>query len=109
MEKALAIIYHYGEGKADFIIRANGKMEWNGPDEEPTESELEKWDIERLEDIEVHDQKEICIQNLKATDYCFLPDFEYQEDLSEIKTRRSEWKRILKSAQIEEIPPHPFS
>ena len=51
MEKALAIIHHYGSGNADFVIRANGKMEWDGPGSEPTDEECEQWDVERLANI----------------------------------------------------------
>ncbi len=50
MDKALAIIHHYGSGNADFVIRANGKLEWSGPGPEPTQEELEQWDQERLAD-----------------------------------------------------------
>ncbi|MCK5604873.1 hypothetical protein KAR91_23485 [Candidatus Pacearchaeota archaeon] len=52
MEKALAIIHHYGSGKADFAIRANGKIEWEGPGSEPTQEELEQWESERLTALE---------------------------------------------------------
>lgn len=53
-------------------------------------------------------QKSTCIQYLKETDYMLLDDFEYQADVPAIKVIRLEWKRIIKSDQIEEVPEKPF-
>jgi hypothetical protein len=56
----------------------------------------------------LENQQQICKQNLKDTDYALLPDHEFPEDVPEIKLRRIEWKRIIKSSKIETIPDKPF-
>ncbi len=45
---------------------------------------------------------------LKATDYKLLSDFEFQEDVPQLLTLRAEWKRIIKSDQLETVPEKPF-
>ncbi len=65
MNKALAIIHHFGSGVTDFVIRANGELNWDGPGEEPTNEELELWDSERLLGIDAVQYK---IDRVNGTD-----------------------------------------
>lgn len=108
MDKAQAIIHHYGSGNADFVIRANGKLEWEGPGECPTDEQIEQWESERIKYVAINKQKTECIDNLQATDYALLEDFEYQSDKPGILALRAEWKRILKSDKIETVPKNTY-
>ena len=108
MEKALAIIHHYGPGNADFVIRASGKLEWNGPGLEPTEEELERWEQERLFGTSLESQKATCIQLLNDSEKAVSNDPPYPDDVEAWKTFRASLRAILKSDQLETVPKKPF-
>ncbi len=59
-------------------------------------------------DQAIENQKSQSQGFLKATDYKLLSDFEYQDDVSALKILRLEWKRIIKSDQLETVPEKPF-
>ena len=72
-----------------------------------TAEELEQKEVDDLaQDIE--NQKSRSQGFLKATDYKLLSDFEFQDDVSALKILRLEWKRIIKSDQLETVPEKPF-
>ncbi len=72
-----------------------------------TAEELEKKEADDL-DQAIENQKSQCRGFLKATDYKLLSDFEYGDDVSALKILRLEWKRIIKSDQLETVPEKPF-
>jgi hypothetical protein len=88
-------------------------MRKTGPDNpiEPqfTEAEKEQKVIDDSKNA-LASQKALCIQNLKDTDYVFLPDFEFSEtDKQKIVAERLNWKRIKNSSEIEAVQKKPFS
>ncbi len=72
-----------------------------------TAEELEQKEIDDL-DQAIENQKSQSRVFLKATDYKLLSDFEFQDDVSALKILRLEWKRIIKSDQLETVPEKPF-
>ena len=72
-----------------------------------TAEELEQKEADDL-DQAIENQKSQCQGFLKATDYKLLSDFEFQDDVSALKIIRAEWKRIIKSDQLETVPEKPF-
>ncbi len=72
-----------------------------------TAEELEQKEVDDL-DQAIENQKSQSQGFLKATDYKLLPDFEYQDDVPALKILRLEWKRIIKSNQLETVPEKPF-
>ncbi len=108
MIKELAIIHHFGSGNADFSIRANGKLEWEGPGDEPTEEELEQWEAERLLSVDLSSQKSQCAQLLKDSDKKINGDWPYQDDIPTWLAVRQQWRDIIKSNEVMEIPDKPF-
>ncbi len=72
-----------------------------------TAEELEQKEADDLEQA-IENQKSQSRGFLKATDYKLLSDFEYQEDVPQLLTLRAEWKRIIKSDQLEIVPEKPF-
>ncbi len=72
-----------------------------------TAEELEQKEADDL-DQAAENQKSQSRGFLKATDYKLLPDFEFQDDVPALKILRAEWKRIIKSDQLETIPEKPF-
>ncbi len=79
----------------------------NGIEPQYTAEELEQKEADDLDQAK-ENQKSQCQGFLKATDYKLLPDFEYQEDVPALKILRLEWKRIIKSNQLETVPEKPF-
>ncbi len=69
--------------------------------------ELKQKEADDLDQV-IENQKSQCQGFLKATDYKLLSDFEYQEDVPALKILRLEWKRIIKSDQLETVPEPPF-
>lgn len=85
------------------------KITVHDPDRMPEdEAEEKQWELEYDSRVDLTDQKAACINNLKDTDYMLLSDFEYKEDLPALILIRADWKRILKSDQLETIPEKPF-
>ncbi len=72
-----------------------------------TAEELEQKESDDLAKT-IENQKSQSREFLKATDYKLLPDFEYQDDVPALKTLRLEWKRIIKSDQLETVPEKSF-
>ncbi len=72
-----------------------------------TVEELEQKEIDDL-DQAIENQKSQSQGFLKATDYKLLSDFEFQDDVPALKILRLEWKRIIKSDQLETVPEKPF-
>ena len=72
-----------------------------------TAEELEQKEADDL-DQAIENQKSQCQGFLKATDYKLLSDFEFQDDVPALKILRLEWKRIIKSDQLETVPKKPF-
>ena len=72
-----------------------------------TAEELEQKEADDL-DQAMENQKSQSRVFLKATDYKLLSDFEYQEDVPQLLILRAEWKRIIKSDQLETVPEKPF-
>jgi len=67
-----------------------------------TTEELEQKEADGLKNS-IKSQKSKCLRLLKESDYKLLDDFEYPDDLEQIKADRIEWKRIIKSNKIEKI------
>ncbi len=72
-----------------------------------TAEELEQKEADDLDQV-IENQKSQSQGYLKATDYKLLSDFEYQEDVPQLLILRAEWKRIIKSDQLETVPEKPF-
>ncbi len=72
-----------------------------------TAEELEQKEADDL-DQAIENQKSQSHGFLKETDYKLLSDFEYQEDVPQLLILRLEWKRIIKSDQLETVPEKPF-
>ncbi len=72
-----------------------------------TAEELKQKEADDL-DQAIENQKSRCRGFLKATDYKLLPDFEFQDDVPALLILRIEWKRIIKSDQLETVPEKPF-
>lgn len=87
----------------------SGKITVDDAERMPNKEQEKQWELEYDSRINLTDQKETCIQNLKDTDYMLLSDFEYKEDLPDLLIKRSDWKRILKSDKLEEMPPKTFN
>lgn len=77
---------------------------------EEAETSEEKAEIEAKENEQVlNSQKSICIQYLNESEKHMTDDPPYPDDVQIWKDSRKEWRRILKSSIIEEIPAKPFN
>ena len=108
MDKAQAIIYHYGSGIANFSIRASGKMEWEGPGSAPTDEECEQWEAERIAYLELETQHSEAIRLLDESEKKVSSDPAYPDDVPEWKTYRAKLRAIVRSDTLQTIPEKPF-
>ena len=109
INKSLTIIHHFGHENADFYYNQDGILIWNGPGEKPTQEQLEQWEQERISAVALRDQRSSCIKLLDESECKVSDDPPYPEDVAAWKTVRAQWRTILKSDKIQEIPPKPFS
>ena len=108
MNKAQAIIFHYGEGVADFMIRATGEMEWGGPGLEPTDEECEQWEIERVEHSALAEQKQTCTKRVKDIEYRISNHPPHPEDIEKNKAYIDLLRACAASEKVQDIPKDPF-
>lgn len=68
-----------------------------------TESEISEREAQEKKDA-LQNQKQTCKRYLDETDYLVSNDTPYPGDLGKNKAKRAEWRRIMNSEILEEIP-----
>jgi hypothetical protein len=109
-EKAKIIKYHYqtlGQN-APFMLRATGKFEWFDGHSEPSEGEFSEWVTAYESQKGIPEQRAECIRLLNESEMHVSNDPPYPDDSATWKAVRKDWRTILKSDVLQEIPPKPF-
>jgi hypothetical protein len=83
------------------------EAEGNAIEERETEAERIEREAQEAEQA-LQSQKSTCILYLNQSEIHVTNDPPYPDDVTAWKTARKQWRTILKSEVLQEIPPKPF-